>query len=102
ALLDRLLDRLDDDFAVDALLPRDGVGDRKQFQAVSRDSGRGHQASSLVESELDCSASGAPRDESWGRPSSSGSPRAARRAAPRFNSWSFSTSLASASQAKGI
>ena len=50
ALLDRLLDRVDDDFPVDALLARDGVGDGEQFQAVGGDSGHGHQASSLVES----------------------------------------------------
>src|SRR5690606_9871559 len=102
ALLDRFLDRLDDDLPVDALLARDSVGDGEQFQAVGGDSGHGHQASSLVESGLDCSGSGAPPDVSWGRPSSSGSPRAARRAAPRFSSSSVSTSLASASQAKGI
>ncbi len=50
ALLDRLFDGVDDDFPVDALLARDGVGDGEQFQAVGGDSGHGHQASSLVES----------------------------------------------------
>src|SRR6185503_3949398 len=42
ALLDRLLDRLDDDLAVDGLLARDRVGDLQQLEPVGGNAGETH------------------------------------------------------------
>src|SRR5690606_26460060 len=99
ALLDRLFDRLDDDLALDVLLAGDRVGDLQEFLAVGGNTGDGHQALSSEGVVLSVGVSTASPS---GRPSSSGSPRAARMAAPRFIRASVRTSLASASQSKGI
>ena len=42
ALLDRFLDRLDDDLLVDVLFARDRIGDRQQFESVRGNAGYSH------------------------------------------------------------
>src|SRR6185312_8183184 len=81
SLLDRFLDRLDDDLLLDRLLAGHRVGDLKQLLAIGGDAGDAHVRSSF---------------------SFSAARRAARASAPRFISSSVMTSLASLIQAKGI
>jgi hypothetical protein len=82
------LDRLDDDLALDRLLAGDRVGDLEQLGAVGADPRDGHQAS--------------PSSVSVSSSSSPAAMRAARCSAPRFSRASLRTSLASASQPKGM
>src|SRR6478672_789332 len=61
ALLDRLLDRLDDDLLVDVLLARDRISDLQQFESVRGNAGYSHVQSSVsVELSLRAARFSAP------------------------------------------
>ena len=103
--LDRLLDRLDDDLALDRFLARHGVGDLQELQPVGGNAGQGVMVWSFSTSGLSASrlcrrAHGFGVARGRGE-AASAAKRAARASAPRRIRASVITSLASTSQAKG-
>ncbi len=100
-LLKSVLDRLDDDFLLDAFFARDRVGDLQQLEPVGGNADGHGQSSSLSDRSKSSSSASSPRSSSSASPPSAAT-RAARCVGATASSHaSVSTSLASTSHSNG-